>query len=229
MATFFVLVNVVFTLFLAHEYTALRQQIRRLELMQQTYKVCDEAFESPVKSDMSQHGDVGNDFVTLNRDPDHLAQTVLLPVKQKVDEKPRVSGDSKKKSHPKPHFSWPMESDKFWISSYYGMRRGRLHAGLDLAAYRGTPVMAAKDGVVIFADWAGKFGLMVLIKHDDGSYKTRYAHLYKACVDVGQRVSRGEKIGSVGNTGHVTGKNGYHLHFEILHNDEAVNPRQFLA
>ncbi len=131
--------------------------------------------------------------------------------------------------YPKKFFRWPIKMDKFWISGYYGSRsRGRLHAGLDLAANKGTPVYAASDGVVEFAKNAGSFGNMVLVKHE-ANFKSRYAHLNRIVVPRRKFIKRGELIGFVGNTGNVSGKNGNHLHFEVLFNNRPINPIKVLS
>ena len=127
-----------------------------------------------------------------------------------------------------PQFRWPIHKSKYWISSYYGTKeRGRLHAGIDMAALKGTIVRAASSGKIEQAKSSGKYGNMVLLRHDS-TFKTRYAHLDKMFVKKGERVVRGQIIGHVGNTGSVSGKNGDHLHFEILAHNEPKNPMKYL-
>ena len=126
------------------------------------------------------------------------------------------------------YFTWPMDTGSFWVSSGYGRRsRNRFHKGIDLAAPNGTPVKAAAEGIVEYAGLAGTFGKMVLIRHI-GGYKTRYAHLSRVKTHIGAKVITGQLIGGVGNTGRVRGKNGYHLHLEVLHNGIALNPLGYL-
>ncbi|RKO65562.1 M23 family metallopeptidase [Desulfofundulus salinus] len=110
------------------------------------------------------------------------------------------------------------------IESPFGPRWGRLHAGVDIAAGTGAPVRAAESGRVTSAGWNGGYGLMVEVYHGDGVV-TRYAHLSRIEVRVGQRVERGQLLGRVGSTGSTTGP---HLHFEVLVNGRPVNPAQFL-
>jgi murein DD-endopeptidase MepM/ murein hydrolase activator NlpD len=87
-----------------------------------------------------------------------------------------------------------------------------MHAGIDIAADVGTPVMAAADGVIEYSDWnSGGYGNLVEIRHADGSL-TRYAHLNRSMVQVGQKVKQGEQIAEMGSTGYSTGP---HLHFEV--------------
>jgi murein DD-endopeptidase MepM/ murein hydrolase activator NlpD len=119
-------------------------------------------------------------------------------------------------------FAWPLCAP---VTSEYGPRWGRMHRGIDQGASTGTPVGASKDGTVIFADWQGGYGRLVLIDHHDGVV-TAYAHLSSTAVSNGQRVSQGDTIGAVGSTGNSTGP---HLHFETRVNGSAVNPRQYLS
>lgn len=110
------------------------------------------------------------------------------------------------------------------FSSGYGMRNGRPHRGADFAAPVGTPILAGADGVVTYAGWLSSYGKLIKIRHSNG-YETRYAHLNKIRVKVGQRVSRGQRIGDMGNTGRSTGP---HLHYEVRKNGNAVNPMKFI-
>jgi murein DD-endopeptidase MepM/ murein hydrolase activator NlpD len=98
----------------------------------------------------------------------------------------------------------------------------RAHDGVELAAPMGSPVIATADGVVSTAAWAGGYGLLVAVEHGRGR-QTRYAHLSRLNVAVGQRVRHGEVIGFVGSTGRSTGP---HLHYETRVNGRAINPRR---
>jgi murein DD-endopeptidase MepM/ murein hydrolase activator NlpD len=97
----------------------------------------------------------------------------------------------------------------------------RLHAGIDLAAPSGAPVVAAGGGEVLRAAWAAGYGNLVVIDHGRG-LTTRYAHLQRSLVRVGQHVGTGQAIGLVGATGHATGS---HLHFEIRLAGQALDPQ----
>lgn len=116
------------------------------------------------------------------------------------------------------------------ISSYFGYRNAptagatTYHRGIDWATPSGTSVMASCGGTVIQAGWSGSYGYMVLIQHPAGM-QTRYAHLSRINVSVGQTVSQGEVIARSGNTGRSTGP---HLHFEILQNGTPVNPLNYI-
>lgn len=116
------------------------------------------------------------------------------------------------------------------ITSIFGNRRdpflGRLafHAGIDFRVATGTPVHATGAGTVITAGRSGGYGNMVEIDHGEG-FTTRYGHLSKILVSVGDRITAGETIAKSGSTGRSTGP---HLHYEIRHNGEAIDPSRFL-
>lgn len=116
------------------------------------------------------------------------------------------------------------------ISSYYGFRihpitgRRIFHDGLDIAANQGNSVYAYSEGRVVEAGWNGGYGYCVLIDHGN-NLKTRYAHLSKINVRIGQRVGTGHPIGAIGSTGNSTGP---HLHFEVIQNGQTKNPLNYL-
>nr|WP_319246432.1 DUF5930 domain-containing protein [uncultured Celeribacter sp.] len=120
-------------------------------------------------------------------------------------------------------FSLPIKNS-FRYTSGFGPRWGRMHEGTDFAAAYGTPIYATADGVVTFAGWSSGYGRLVKIQHEFG-IETRYAHQSKLLVKVGQRVSRGEQIGAMGNSGRSTGT---HLHYEIRVGGKAVNPMTYI-
>lgn len=112
----------------------------------------------------------------------------------------------------------------FRYTSPFGRRWGRMHEGIDMAAPVGTPVYATGEGTVVFAGWQRGYGNLIKIQHELGT-ETRYGHLSKIRVKVGQKVSRGSQIGDMGNTGRSTGS---HLHYEVRVNGRAVNPMSFI-
>lgn len=118
--------------------------------------------------------------------------------------------------------SWPLANNK--VTSQFGSRWGRLHAGIDLNAKTGTSVFAAAGGTVELASYSGAYGNCVIINHGNGM-KTRYAHLSSIGVKAGQKVNRGQYIGLSGATGRVTGA---HLHFEVIVNGTCKNPLNYL-
>lgn len=106
----------------------------------------------------------------------------------------------------------------------FGGRTYEFHAGMDIDGERGDNVLAPANGVVTKAGWQGGYGNMVEIDHGNG-LTTRYGHLSKIEVAVGDEVGRGMLIGYVGSTGRSTGP---HLHYELRIDDRPINPRRFL-
>lgn len=105
------------------------------------------------------------------------------------------------------------------------MGRGtRLHSGQDWAGSYGTPIYASADGVIVHAGWQSGYGRLIKIQHEFG-IETRFAHLSKMNVRVGQRVSRGDRIGAMGSSGRSTGT---HLHYEVRVGDTPVNPMKYI-
>jgi murein DD-endopeptidase MepM/ murein hydrolase activator NlpD len=126
-------------------------------------------------------------------------------------------------------FAMPVKTSFRYTSGFGGRndpfgRGKRRHEGTDLAGAYGSPVYSTADGVVVHAGWSSGYGRLVKIKHDFG-IETRYAHLAQIRVDVGQRVSRGDRIGDMGNSGRSTGT---HLHYEVRLGGNAVNPMTFI-
>jgi murein DD-endopeptidase MepM/ murein hydrolase activator NlpD len=118
-------------------------------------------------------------------------------------------------------FIWPVRGA---IVSPFGMRWGRLHSGIDIAAPAGTPIVASAAGQVAFAGSMGGYGLIVVVQHANG-LSTAYAHNSSIAVSGGQTVGQGQMIASVGCTGHCTGD---HVHFEVRVNGSAVDPMAYL-
>lgn len=116
------------------------------------------------------------------------------------------------------------------ISSYYGYRihpifqTKKLHTGLDIPAPTGTPIVAAAEGTVIFADWLGGYGKAVMIDHG-GGIVTLYGHNSSTTVSPGQVVARGATIAKAGSTGNSTGP---HCHFEVRRNGAYEDPITWL-
>jgi murein DD-endopeptidase MepM/ murein hydrolase activator NlpD len=138
----------------------------------------------------------------------------------------------------------PVSSDHSWVSSRFGYRsdpftgRSAFHSGVDFAGRRGTPVYATADGTVndVYRDTG--LGNLVVIDHDiiatdesgksykkEGIYQTEYGHLEKMLVTPGQRISRGQQIGTMGNTGRSTGP---HLHYAVLYKDRRMGRKGYV-
>lgn len=121
-------------------------------------------------------------------------------------------------------FAWPVSP--VMVSSPFGSRvhpmsgTWRVHRGVDVVAELGQPVKASFTGTVVFAGWNGAHGKTVHVVHD-GHWSTRYSHLSTWEVEAGQVVQKGQLIGFAGSTGQSTGP---HVHFELLHEGEPVDP-----
>ena len=126
--------------------------------------------------------------------------------------------------------AWPLEKNKFWFSSPFGLRKigkgaYKFHYGIDLAALQGTIVKSVEKGIVVQSSYLKGYGNCITIAHNY-KYKTKYAHLHFRKAQVGQRVKKGDIIGTVGSTGFVktVGKDASHLHFEVYAFGKRINP-----
>ena len=106
------------------------------------------------------------------------------------------------------------------LTSYFGARWGTTHRGIDISNSIGTKIYAAGNGVVVESKYGYSYGNYILIQHKNG-FRTRYAHLSKRLVKVGDEISQGELIGLMGNTGTSYGS---HLHFEIYYYGKLIDP-----
>ncbi len=119
-------------------------------------------------------------------------------------------------------FVWPLSSGT--LTSRFGPRGQSFHDGIDIGAPPGTPVHAARDGVVIYSDTLRGYGNVVIVEHEDG-YATVYAHNQENLVAAGERVRQGQALARLGGTGRTSGPN---LHFEVRKDNVARNPMYFL-
>jgi murein DD-endopeptidase MepM/ murein hydrolase activator NlpD len=152
------------------------------------------------------------------------ANGVLEPV-QSLPALEKLQGVLPKLSKVKWQPVWPVVG-AFRISSRYGVRyhpiKGRktLHKGVDIAAARGTAILAIAGGVVEFAGWRKGYGRVIDIRHTEGRL-SRYAHIEKILIKAGQFVLPGHLIATVGRSGSATGD---HLHLEVLSHGEPLDP-----
>jgi len=166
--------------------------------------------------------------VQLSRSSASQAASVVRPprskpvrVKNLEQKKERITAQTPARSSSR--FLQPVQGR---IISTYGPKKNGLHNdGINIAAQRGTPVLAAENGVVVYAGSELKgSGNLVLIRHAD-RWMTAYAHLDGFAVKRGQTIKRGAKIGTVGSTGSVSTPQ---LHFEVRRGTEAINPKRYL-
>ena len=118
-------------------------------------------------------------------------------------------------------FAWPVQGR---LSSRYGRRGRRLHHGIDIAASKGTPIVASEAGRVVFSGRNGSYGHVVVLEHA-GRFRTLYAHNKKNAVRAGERVEQGATIAYVGASGNATGP---HVHFEIRDGAAPRDPLLYL-
>jgi len=124
---------------------------------------------------------------------------------------------------------WPVRGR---LSSSFGRRQdpflghSSFHAGVDISAPWGTPIVAAADGVVTSAESSGRYGKRVIIAHGHNGLESHYAHMRDMYVRPGQVVRRGEVIGRVGRSGRTTAS---HLHYEVRYHGTPVNPYKYLG
>lgn len=150
-----------------------------------------------------------------NPDPDSLRANAVLEQLDRLNLY-RIAAE-------KAPFDIPVKAS-FRYTSGFGPRWGRMHNGTDFAGSHGTSILATADGVVTHASWQSGYGRLVKIQHEFG-IETRYAHLSAINVSKGQRVSRGDRIGAMGNTGNSTGT---HLHYEVRVGGKPVNPMTYI-
>jgi murein hydrolase activator len=125
------------------------------------------------------------------------------------------------------NLDWPVDGEivaRFGRAVHPVYQTEVVNNGIDIAAAKGTPVRAVGAGEVVYADWNGGYGLMLILDHDGGYYSI-YAHLDRTAAGVGQRVAKGAVVGTVGESGSLAGPR---LHFEIRQEGRAVDPIQWL-
>jgi len=149
--------------------------------------------------------------------PRTTARAVLPPVRVQARVAPRPLASALQRGF----FRWPTRGV---ITSRFGRRWRRHHNGVDIAAPRGTPIYAARGGLVSFAGWYYGYGLAVFIDHGTG-ITSIYGHASALLVRVGQGVSAGQQIARIGCTGSCTGN---HVHFEVRVNGRPVNPLRYI-
>jgi len=183
-----------------------------------------------VQSRVVEEGSLGRKEVTYQITRENGAEVKREKVQEKVILEPKeqvvAKGTANIPSRGTGSFIWPVQGGGR-ISSGYGWRSGGFHAGIDIAAPRGTNILAADSGVVVFEGWDGGYGLSIVIYH--GHYYTRYAHNSQNLVTNGQAVNKGQVIGKVGSTGNSSGS---HLHFEIRTGSPygpTINPLNFFS
>lgn len=145
--------------------------------------------------------------------PTQIARAPIINTIKDVLTKPGASPDSLSVS-----MIWPTSGHV--ITQYYGWK----HTGVDIDGDYDSPIYASDDGVVEVAGWGTGYGIQAVVNHENG-IKTRYGHMSKIFVTIGQQVKKGDVLGMVGTTGNSTGT---HLHFEVYVNGSRKNPLQYV-
>lgn len=203
------------------------EQIARIDsLTENAYETADvisEAIEAAGLPADAEFGktDVGGPFIAL--DQSTMFEAKVRELDESLDRLDKMKDKARRLpiANPAPGRS---------VSSTFGVRPDpllgtpALHSGMDFRAPQGSDARATAPGTVVKAEWNGGYGRMVEIDHGFG-FSTRYAHLSRIDVKEGQKVVLGEPVGEVGSSGRSTGP---HLHYEVRHNGEPVNPLRFI-
>jgi hypothetical protein len=120
-------------------------------------------------------------------------------------------------------FIWPSQNREISGWTFHDPRNPG-HIGLDIAAAMWDPIVAVDDGVVVYAEWGGGYGNLVVVEHE-GDWLSYYGHLSEIVVEDGQEVSQGDLLGGAGSTGYSTGP---HIHFELRYQGRPVDPHLYL-
>mgnify|MGYP001121627259 CR=1 FL=1 len=219
-------------------FVAINQSLRSIETDQlaRVEKLTDKAYENAdaikdaiqsagltVDSDFGKgETDVGGPLIPL--DSAAMFDSKVKELDEALDGLDHLKSQARKLPLANPAPGHPVTSP-FGVRTDPILGTAALHSGMDFRAPRGMAARATAGGVVTRAGWAGGYGRMVEIDHGNG-FSTRYGHLSRILVEVGQKLNAGDEVGETGSSGRSTGP---HLHYEVRHNGEAVNPLRFLA
>lgn len=189
---------------------------RYVQLGTKTYELNQVANKYGVKADILKRHNRGRSFAP--------GAWVFVPTEQGINASYGQFNNPYYEVIQSGEFIWPVPSSKR-MTSFFGMRHGRHHDGIDIAAPVGTHILAANSGVVVYSGRRiSGYGKMIIIKHENNIYSV-YAHARKMYVSKGEKVDRGQVIAQVGMTGRTSGP---HLHFEVRVGDDPKNPLKFL-
>lgn len=133
--------------------------------------------------------------------------------------------NSKKNAENKSNYAFPIKNAKYYVSSVFGYRWGKIHGGIDLAVNSGSAVQAYRSGTVTQSGYHSSYGNYVIIDHGN-NMQTLYAHCSSLLAKEGDTIEQGQVIALSGNTGNSTGP---HLHFEVRINGSRVNPAKYIG
>lgn len=182
------------------------------------------------KNRYEEFADMSNSglLIEIIQQVDDLSKQTYIQ-SQSYDELVKLAKQNKLRLEHLPAIQPVLNKDLRRVASGFGVRidpiyrRPKMHQGMDFTAPTGTEIFATGNGKVAEAGWKQGYGNSVIINHGFG-YKTLYAHMHKIRVRTGQQVTRGQVIGTVGNTGKSTGP---HLHYEVHYQGKPVNPQNY--
>ncbi|MFW5644392.1 MAG: M23 family metallopeptidase [Bacteroidota bacterium] len=181
--------------------------------------------------DIFQETRFAKEFSRLNHELDKIAKKLVVQSKS-FDEVIQLANTKEKRLSARPAIQPVSIKDLTRFGSAFGMRTHpilkvrKMHEGIDLTAPRGTPIYATANGTVLQAGYtSGGYGNKIVIDHGFG-YQTLYGHCHEIRVKRGQKVNRGDVIGTVGSTGLSVAP---HLHYEVHVNGRVVNPLHYYA
>ncbi|CCV06517.1 conserved hypothetical protein [Mesorhizobium metallidurans STM 2683] len=205
------------------------QQLTRIAtLADNAYKNADaisqalEAAGLPVDSDFGDERDIGGPLIPV--DSSMIFDSKVRELDEALDALDHLKKEARRLPLANPASGRSVTSP-FGVRTDPILGTAALHSGMDFRAAIGVPAKVTAPGVVVKAGWNGGYGRMVEIDHGQG-FTTRFAHLSEIGVRVGQKLDAGDVIGKTGNSGRSTGP---HLHYEVRHNGEAIDPLRFLT
>ena len=222
--------------------TALNAEKAELENTRAELDVTQQSLEAKrqeadvLLAELDAKGDILLDLLDLEHQADEALQAQIAKAEKEYNEAKRKEEQAQQKPPSRPNstvtdgIKWTMPCNYVRLSSPYGYRthpidgKWKFHSGVDLAGPEGTPIVATRDGTVTAAAYHSGNGNYVTINHGDG-FSSSYLHMTRYVVSVGQKVSAGQLIGYMGNTGYSKGS---HLHFTIYYNGNTVNPAEYL-
>jgi hypothetical protein len=152
-----------------------------------------------------------------------LSTDASQPTAESTSPRPTIPAEDGYPATAAVEFQWPTKRRAISGWTFHDPKNPG-HIGLDIDAEMWDPIVAALDGKVVFAEWGGGYGNLVILEHDNG-WSSYYAHLTEIAVEAGQNVRQGETLGGAGTTGYSTGP---HLHFELRYKGRPVDPHVHL-
>ncbi|MFC7678333.1 peptidoglycan DD-metalloendopeptidase family protein [Paenibacillus sp. GCM10028914] len=227
---------------LSSEAAQTKTQMKRVKELELELQQFIQKYGSPGEDTSSlslDNGNIGGEYIAVHENEMlHLAeetkddfediQNLIKTMESHIPQTLNQAEETQSKREATPTY-WPTHSKR--LTSSFGYRtdpfngRSAYHAGIDIAGERGDPIFAAGSGTITTAERSGGArGNYIIVRHQNG-LETWYMHLDSIDVNVGDQVEQGQQIGKMGNTGRSTGP---HLHFQVVKNNQTVNPLPYL-